>query len=149
MKLELTEKECLLLLDMLYIAEWIMNSYVSHDRPETEKYRRLEQKILSYGDEMGCKGVVDYDEKLGGYFPTRELEEGSAMDFIDEYDEYTFWEELISHLAERDFLHREGLERIRKMSREQRIKKLLGLEEKYHKEFGAHGVDRLVLKKGS
>ena len=149
MKLELTQKEYRLLLDILHIAQWIMNSYVIEDRPETEKYRRLEQKILSYGDEMGCKGVVDYDEKLGRYFPTREIEEGSAMDFIDEYDEYTFWEELISNLAERDFLDREGLERIRKMSREQRIKKVVVLEEKYHKEFRAHGLDRLVLKKGS
>ncbi len=149
MKLELTQKEYRLLLDILHIAEWIMNSYVIEDRPDTENYRRLEQKILSYGDEMGCKGVVDYDEKLGSYFPTREIEEGSAMDFIDEYDEYTFWEELISHLAERDFLDREGLERIRKMSREQRIKMFVVLEEKYHKEFRAHGLDRLVLKKGS
>ncbi len=149
MKLELTEKEYRLLVEMLHIAEWIMNSYVSGDRPETENYRRLEQKILSYADEMGCKDVVDYDEKLGGYFPTREMEEGSTMDFIDEYDQYNFWEELISHLAERDLIAREGMERIRKMSREQRFKKLLGLEDKYRKEVGAHGLDRLVLKKGS
>ena len=149
MKLEFTEKEYRLLLDMLYIAEWIMNSYVIGDRPETENYRRLEQKILSYADEMGCKGVVDYDEELGGYFPTREIEEGSAMDFIDEYNEDTFWEELVSHLADRDFLNREGKERIRKMSREQRFKKLLGLEDNYRKEFEAHGLDRLVLKNGS
>ncbi len=106
MKLELTQKEYRLLLDILHIAEWIMNSYVIDDRPETEKYRRLEQKILSYADEMGCKGVVDYDKELGGYFPTREIEEGSAMDFIDEYNEDTFWEELVSHLAERDFINR-------------------------------------------
>lgn len=146
MNLELTEKEYGMLLDMLYIAESVMNSYVIGQRPETESYRSLEQKILSCANDMGCKPFVDYDEKLETYFPSRKVEEGPAAVFIDEYDDYTFWEQLVSRLAERDFVKREGMERIRRMKPEQRITKLGRLEERYHSEFETHGLDRLILK---
>ncbi|MDI6791797.1 MAG: hypothetical protein QME81_02855 [bacterium] len=46
MKIDLTQREYERLLDMLYIAEWVMNACKVEDDPRTEAYKELEQKIF-------------------------------------------------------------------------------------------------------
>jgi hypothetical protein len=68
----------------------------------------------------------------GTYYPTRELEEGGAHDCVDEYDNDTFWAELVDRLVRRDLIQQEGgLEKVMQMSQEERIRKMIRLEEQY------------------
>ena len=147
MKIEFTQKEYECLLDVLYIADWVMNAHKVEDDPRTEAYRKLEQKIFSYAKDMGFENLVEYASDFKKYFPTRELEEeGPAREFIEEFENDSFWEELTSRLADRDSARKVGgIEKLYKLSFEDRAKIILPFEEKYASEFEARGLDGLSI----
>jgi len=147
MKIDFTRKEYRRLLDILYIADWVMNAHKVEDDPKTEAYKELEQKIFSYAKDMGFEDLIEYVVDHGEYFPTRKLEESSpTMEFIGEFENDTFWEELISRLADRDLIKQMGgMKELSKLPFEERVKKTLALEEKYASEFEKKGLDSLSI----
>lgn len=147
MKIEFTPKEYECLLDVLYIADWVMNAHKVEDDPRTEAYRKLEQKIFSYAKDMGFENLVEYAPEHKRYFPTSELEEtGPAREFIEEFENDTFWEELTSRLAERDSARKVGgVENLSKLSFEDRVKIIVPLEEMYASEFEKRGLEGLSI----
>jgi hypothetical protein len=147
MKIEFTQKEYECLLDILYIADWVMNAHKVEDDPRTGAYKKLEQKLFSYAKDMGFENLIEYASDQKKYFPTRELEQtGSAKEFIEESENDTFWEELISRLADRDSARKVGgVENLYKLSFEDRMKIILPLEEKYASEFEKRGLEDLSI----
>jgi hypothetical protein len=146
MKINLTKKEYRALIDMLQIAQWIILSYRVESSPETEKYRSLEQKLLSFAEEMGLKRLIQYDEQSGTYFPSKPFQDESpAGGYIEEYSEQNFWDELMDRLALRDLIMREGEEEVGRMDLEERSEKLDDLRDKYYSEFKEHGISRLII----
>jgi hypothetical protein len=45
MKIHFTKKEFRLLIDMISIAEWVMNSHKTGENPKSEPYEKLDQKF--------------------------------------------------------------------------------------------------------
>jgi hypothetical protein len=147
MKIELTNKEYRVLLDVLHIADWVLHAHKMEEGPETEKYRSLEQKFLSYAEKMGFANLVEYDPEMKEYFPTREYDEtNEVMEAIVEYDNETFWEELIERLAMRDLIVQDGKEKVMAMDDEERLAKTEKLREKYAVEFEQQGISRIIIK---
>ena len=88
---------------------------------------------------------VDDLERLpddGKLYPTREVED-SMMDVIYEYDEESFWMELVERLVERD------VRATRPDGQRPQIKEYMELagpiEDRYVREFETHGLERLKL----
>lgn len=147
MKIEITEKEYRALLDIFHIADWVLHSHKMEEGPETEEYRNLEQKIFSFAEEMGFANLVEYDPEMKEYFPTREYDETNVvMEAIVDYDNESFWEELMERLATRDLIGREGKEKVMAMDDEERLAKTEDLREKYAAEFERYGISRVVIK---
>ena len=147
MKIEFSPEEYRLLLDMLYIAEWVMSSHKTEKDPEVVPYEALEQKLLALAIQMGFGDLVEYDDKLKKHFPTRLYEDtAKAMAFIEEYDNDSFWEELAQRLATRDLIQKEG-KKLETMDRWERLNKQFDLAEQYTQEFVEHGLERLVVQK--
>ena len=129
---------------MVEIASWVLYAHKTEEEPETVKYRDLEQKLLSYAKEIGLKHFVKYEKKLGKYFLTKEFEDKSAfMDYIDDYNNDTFWDELINHLSLRDLIRQEGEEKYRGMSLMERFLKEEPIREKYYNEFQMNGLNNI------
>ncbi len=151
MKINFTKKEYLLLLDVLYMADWVLNAHREADEKEdTREYEKLEQKILSYAKKMGVEKYVDFDPEYDMYFHSRFFEETRrAQEFIDEFENDCFWEELIDRLARRDFLKSFSEKEIKEMDPYTRFERLLKLSEKYSGEFEKNGLKNLVVKKAS
>ncbi|MBE0583951.1 MAG: hypothetical protein IH612_09310 [Desulfofustis sp.] len=146
MKIQISKKEYLLLLDVFAIAEWVMNSHKVDSDPETEPYNKLEQKIMSYADDAGCGHLVKYDKKQEEYFPTREYEEiGTYGRFIEQFEEDVFWEELGQRLALRDLINDKGLEVVKEMDPVARMTAEDAIAETYQKEFYENGIEHLFL----
>ncbi|MCI0396501.1 MAG: hypothetical protein L0322_16405 [Chloroflexi bacterium] len=146
MKIELSRKEYRLLIDMLYIAEWVLNSFKVEDDPTTRPYDRLEQKLYAYAKEAGLENLIEYYPEDGLYFPTRGLEESGVHDIIDEYDDETFWSELTNRLAWRDLARQVGgEEKVRQLSLEERLGKLFELEEHYQEILAEKGLDSITV----
>lgn len=147
MQIEFMKTEYRDLIDMVYIAEWIMKAHKIEDDPRTKRYEKLGQKIMSYAEEMGFGHLVEYAPEYDKYFPTRMFEDASsAHGFIDEYDNDSFWEELTNRLAERDLIKQEGgLSNVLRLSIDERLDKQFRLEEKYAEEFEENGLDNIVI----
>lgn len=146
MKINLTKKQYETLLKLLYLGEWVVNAHRTDDR--VEDFEEFEQYILSFYKDFDMQRYVAYDERLKMFFPTREFEDETGVEeYIDEYNDNTFWDELIYRLANRDLIDRYGEDAVKYMDWEERICKEEVFIEEYEEEFEKHGVKNLVIGK--
>uniref|UniRef100_UPI0032176072 hypothetical protein n=1 Tax=uncultured Draconibacterium sp. TaxID=1573823 RepID=UPI0032176072 len=131
------------LLKLIYLGEWV---HESHQDAESKDVVEVEQLIFSKTKEAGTEKMIEYAPDMKKYFPTRDMEEIIHL-LVDEYDEYTFWEELAHTLAERDFFNKYGEDLIVQMSTEKRFSLIQKEVEKYQREFELNGIENLVIKK--
>ena len=143
MKINFTNKEYRLLLDMVEIAEWVLNAHKTASSDEIKKYSDLYQKILSYAKDMGFENLIIYDKNLDGYFATSEYEESEHMRYIEEFEDDVFWDALPHRLAVRDLVKEVGEKKYEEMEFVERATKLVGLESIYYKELEENGIDNL------
>jgi hypothetical protein len=59
MKIDFNKSEYRLLLDMVYLADWMLTAYDETDDPEKAKYEQLSQKVYSHAKEMGCDSLIE------------------------------------------------------------------------------------------
>nr|VFJ48255.1 MAG: hypothetical protein BECKDK2373B_GA0170837_10204 [Candidatus Kentron sp. DK]VFJ67890.1 MAG: hypothetical protein BECKDK2373C_GA0170839_11726 [Candidatus Kentron sp. DK] len=136
MKIDFTKPEYRLLLDLLEMAEWVMNAHSAWEEGETRHYAALIQKIHAHAEEMGCGDIIEYSKELGGYFATGAYEEqGNHRQFIEAFEEDLFWDELSYKLAVRDLAQQEGEEALEKMEFVERATKLTEFLSWYEEEF--------------
>ncbi len=147
MKVDITKEEYLDVLDLLHIAGWVLVAHKTGDDPRTGKYDRIMQKFYALAAEAGAGNLIEYDRRTGKYYPTREFEESSrVMDFVDEFVDHSFWDELIIRFAERDAARQAGgYEQLNLMSREDQRALEDPAEDQYAEEFDEHGIDRLEI----
>ena len=143
MKIDFTKNEYRFLLDMVEMAEWVLNSRKTDSSDEVKEYSEVYQKILSHAKEMGFENLITYDENLDGYYATAEYEESEHMRYIEEFEDDVFWEALPHRLAVRDLVEQFGEKKYMEMEFEERVSKILDLEEIYNKELEENGIDNL------
>lgn len=132
------------LIKLVYLGNWLVNAIRSgtKEEPRLEKFDNLEDYILSLAKEFDLENLVDYDKKYG-YSASNKLAEGEVREYIDDYDDDCFWEELKDRLVQRDFVKMYGQEAVAKMDWQEKFKKQEPFEEKYAKEFEDYGLERL------
>ena len=143
MKITLTSAEYRLLLDLVYLGDWMVSAHDEHEAgAPAGKYDSLVQKILSYANEAELSALVERAPEDGKLYLTRQVEDG-VMDVIYEYDETSFWMELVERLVERDVRATQPDGHLPAIKE---YVELAGpLEERYTREFESHGVERLKL----
>lgn len=142
-KIEFTREQYRNLLKLVYMGHWMANSH--RDEPVTE-LDDIENYIYSFADTFGSTDLIDMDTKLNQHYPTLDFE--NQMDpSIQEYDEYTFWDELAWRMADRDFDNKFDPAQTLVMTGEEIIIQKDAMVEKYYEEFDLNGLDNLVLKK--
>jgi len=147
MKINFTKKEYVALLDLLEIALWVMDTQTLKIPQEKKPYERLVQKIYSFAKEMGCEVLIEHDADMQAYFPTNEFDETSPMmEYIDDYNNDMFWDELINKLVNRDLMNQFGSKRVAEMDIEEFFNKQDPIEDKYSTEFETNGVKNLYIK---
>ena len=149
MNIDLTEKEYRLLLDLVFMASWMVDSHHPDGRDDVEEYDMLLEKLYSVAGAMGCGELVHADRETNEYLPTRHYEETTrAYELIEEYNDDTFWDALISRLAERDVYEKMEEGRRDTMGIEEYWERSEPIEEAYFQEFRQHALDRLRLVDG-
>jgi hypothetical protein len=73
-------------------------------------------------------------------------ENSPVQSFIDEFENDSFWTELVNRLAIRDMVRELGQEKAQAMDVRERLARRLDYEERYDQEFQAHGLERLAIK---
>ncbi len=143
MKINFTKKQFENLLKLVYLGNWVVNAHRTDDT--IKKYEDLEHYVFSFAKAFGFEEYADA-EKVGNgeFYPTRVFEEETDINKLhDEYDSDTFWDEIVDRLAERDFIRKYGVDKIQKMSRDERFEKICECEEKYADEIEKNGIERL------
>jgi hypothetical protein len=142
MNISLTRELYKTLLVTICLGNWMVNAH----RVETDKtFETLASHIYSHAESFGLADLVELDTDNGQYYPTKELED-LAAEHIDEYDNETFWVELIDRLSERDLVAKHGKDASEQMTVEERFTSLEKIEARYDEEFEKHGVERLTIK---
>lgn len=146
MKINITKKEYKLLLEMLYLSDWMMNAHNVDDRnPEHETLRK---KLLAHYKEMDAQDIIEYSETSDDFYETKEYEQLIHQKYITPYDDETFWDALIDRLAERDAVSEIGMEKYLSMEGIERIMKVEEYIERYTNEFEQHGLDHVKIECG-
>jgi len=147
MKIDITEKEYGILLDILYISDWVLHSHKIGMPDETEGYRNLMQRLYSYAKDLGYENLIEYSAHHEEFVPTREYEEkNDSMELIEEFENDTFWNELIERLVRRDLIRQEGKDKLLNMG----VKEILEKEEPFRKmysaEFEKNGLEYINIR---
>ena len=134
MQIELTNKEFRMLLDMVYIGNWILNSTRGDDR--FHDYDNIERKLFALCHNTGLRALAQIQD--GTTIPSQAYTQGGIHEAIAFYEDNIFYEILAEELSRRDMNYPEVTpenygEIVERMNR-------------YMDEFELSGVDRLVLE---
>jgi hypothetical protein len=146
MDIRLSKKEYKLLLDMLYLADWMMHTYDVHDKKMPMDYGALRQTLLSYSPNMGVEDCIQYSKEKERYYETPDYKEELKRLFISPYNDEFFREELVRQLAQRDFLAEYEEKKHDKLDLEARINVFAQLMQRYEVEFAEHDLKRLRIQ---
>ena len=144
MKINFTKKQYETLLKAVYMGNWLANS--TSEETEENPFDALEEYVFSFAKDFDLEHYAVYVKENNTYYPSRQMEEDEEVnEYIDRYDDYIFWDELIFDLARRDMEKKYGEEAIKKMSEEECLLKEQPFAEKYEKEFAKNGLKNLTI----
>ena len=134
MQINLSSKEFRLLLDMVYIGNWVLNSTRGEDR--FKPYDDIESKLFGLCRDNGMKVLV---EKWNGEdVPSKAYCDGGIHEAIAYYEDNVFYQILAEELSRRDMQYPE--------INEDNYDEIVVRMNQYMLEFQNSGLDHLVLE---
>ena len=124
MQISLSSREFRMLLDMVYIGNWVLNSTRGNDR--FQEYDAIESKLFSLCQENGT--VV----------PSEAYARGGIHEAIAFYEDNVFYEILAEELSRRDMNYPEITD--------ENYDEIIGRMDRYMSEFQLSRLDHLVLE---
>jgi hypothetical protein len=128
------------LLILTFLGEWAVNAHRTDDHKKD--FEEVADKILAFAGQFDLNEYVDKGDASGKIYPSGQLEDES-LQFMDEYEEHYFWDELADRLAERDMERRYGLKRLQGMDWETKFVLRGRIIDRYNREFTENGLDHL------
>ena len=129
MTIDLTPKEFRLLLDLVYIGNWVLNSTRGENR--FQAYDDLESKIFALSPKLSqvWNGTV---------VPSKAYAEGGIHEAIAFYEDNVFYEILAEELSRRDMGYADITE--------ENYPEIVNRMDQYMEEFRVSGLDKLILE---
>lgn len=159
MKISVSRKEFTRLLELAYMGEWVATAMDADTRNSyLKRYHDVMQKLykLAAEEEDGCPEYVDEaGHESGLYDPSERLETNSpAANALEKFTNDTFWEELISRMAERDYQREITRDPLPSSTApddmlEHQIKREEQLEDRYRAEFVKNDLDNIFVMFGA
>ena len=134
MHIDLTKKEFRLLLDLVYIGNWVLNSTRGEDR--FAPYDNLESKLFGLTRENGMDILVEKWNNTD--VPSKAYCDGGIHEAIAYYEDNVFYEILAEELSRRDMQYPE--------INEENYDEIVVRMNRYMSEFQVSGLDHLVLE---
>lgn len=130
MEISLTSTQFRRLLDLVYIGNWILNSYRGEDA--IEPFLQVQSLLLEKAKDVGMSILCQ--EEAGRFYPSDAFAQGGIHAPISQYEDLSFYHLLAEELSLRDLQD--------DISNYPRFLRLL---DSYFEEFEAFGVQRLVV----
>ena len=135
MQIDLTPRQFRLLLERVYIGNWVLNSTRGDDR--FQEYDDLESLLFALCRQNGMKVLAQ--EEDGTVIPSKAYTEGGIHEAIAFYEDNVFYQILAEELSRRDMNYPEITD--------ENYQEIILRMEGYMSEFQNSGVDHLVLEK--
>src|SRR6266542_3946058 len=130
------------LVQLVYLGRWMI---ASHEKEDTDNsMKEVEQLVYKHAHTSGLGGLIEYDPETKQYSPTSQMEDDMSP-MIQEYDDFTFWDELAWQMAERDFSNKYDQPQIMCMTDDEIFREKNIIADKYIDEFSVHGLDNIKL----
>lgn len=152
MKFSFTPKEYARLLELAYLGRWVVASRKGDDSAAARRYEGIFKKLLELATSLGCADLVEErdDCSLG---PSAKVEEDERVgEIIAEFDNDTFWNELVTRLAEREYAAEQAKRALADTpgvdpppTPDERLKQI---EDAYWDEFEKNDLANLILLRG-
>ena len=134
MQIDLTNKEFRMLLDMVYIGNWVLNSTRGDDR--FQDYDNIESKLFALCHGTNLKSLAAYWNDTT--VPSQAYTQGGIHEAIAYYEDNIFYEILAEELSRRDMNYAEITD--------DNYEEIVGRMTRYMDEFQLSGLDHLVLE---
>lgn len=144
MKINISKKEYRSLVEMLFIAEWVINSM--HVDPPYKEHVNFIQKIYALYKEMDAEDIIEYSNEHDEYFELGSFDEDMQIKFLAPYENEIFWEGLINRLSMRDILNEVDKKEYEEMDNATRLALLAQKRHHYEMEFDKHDLDRIRIE---
>jgi hypothetical protein len=147
MKIEISKEEYRALLDVLHIAEWVIQAHKSEKDPRAEPFDRIIQKFYALAGTMGLERLIRYEPGAKQYVLTKQFDDATkSWELIDEFIDDIFWDELAHRLAERDAARTiGGYEQLDRLGRQERTSLEGPVLDRYQRELDDNGLERLEI----
>lgn len=146
MDIKLTKAQYETLLRLVYLGNWVINSFHEEDRDEDSD--ALENYIYAKARDFGLGDRITYDEEADRHFPKKSVEDEWLAE-SDDFKNDLFWDELMYRLADRDLVQRFGEANVDAMSEDDRARREDEIVDQYYKEFEKNGLDNFKLVRPS
>ena len=146
MKIHFTKKEYRALVDMLCIADWMLNSR-SIGESDFPQHEALRKRLFALSEEMGVDDIIEKSQEFDDYFETQAYDQYLHNEMINPYEDNVFWDALSDRLARRDLVREKGEEAVVKMDGLERAQLLSEKAEQYENEFTEYGLENLKLER--
>ena len=144
MKINLTKKEYRVLVEMLYLGDWMLHAH--EVEPSHKEHSELKDKIFAYSKEMAAEDIIDYSKVSNSYSETNKFGAEMYENFIKPYDGNVFWEELLERLSERDVIKEIGFEKYHSMDGIQKGTAIDKVKERYAAEFEENELEHIKVE---
>ncbi|MFQ3543718.1 hypothetical protein Q7A53_06505 [Halobacillus rhizosphaerae] len=142
-KLTFTEEQYKKLVETIFLGSWMLNSTRLEDLDEeAEEIREL---VLSRYKEANLEDKVVYQEEMEIHDLTIDYESELLDQYIEEYDEFSFWDKLVEKLTEKEMVQTFGADVVSAPLTDEMLKTQLELEEKIGQELEEKGITNLHL----
>jgi hypothetical protein len=139
MNVPLDSQQLKKLIELAYLGEWLINAHHDTDFQDEAATAAL-QPLLAAAEGDG----VGRDAETGQYYLESDWTERLYDQYVLDYDDHVFWDELVERLAQRDLARRRGVP-VEEVNREDDLRELRPLEDHYRHECEEHGLDRLEI----
>jgi hypothetical protein len=147
MQIKFTKNEMEKLLELLSIADWVLTSMDVEEDERKDDYLKLLQKLYHEAYESGMTKEIEYDEDAKDYYLSEDWEEETQVrDFIEEYEDASFWEELTFRLADRDIDRKMNGKTPKNF--EEHVAMFTKIQSKYEEEFEKNRLENLEVVSG-
>ena len=142
MKIEFTKEEFASLIRLTFIGEWISHM---QDSDDCEEHEKLIQKLYQHAKDADLADWVEYDKDMKEYF-LAEAPEEELLGKLEEYEDFLFWDELVSRMAQRDIYKEMGEAKVDALQPEEEIEVIKKYERKYINEIEKNGLENFFIK---
>ena len=128
------------LVELTYMGEWLINAH--HDPEHQDDAARAALQLVL--KESKALNGIGRDVETGDYYLEEAWTERLYNDYIADYDDHVFWDELTERLAQRDLARQRDVP-TDDVNRDDDLLELKPIEDTYRRELEEHGIERLDL----